>query len=78
MAHNITDPEPACRLSMIEEMNAAAHHMVTSKKMHWEPWLARHPLVNVDMRDHIHPGPTPNVAHVTSLIRAVKRDLKIV
>jgi hypothetical protein len=78
MAHNITDPEPACRLSMIEEMNAAAHHMVTSKKMHWEPWLARHSLVNVDMRDHIHPGPTPNVAHVTSLIRAVKRDLKIV
>lgn len=77
MAHNITDPNPSCRLLMIEEMNLAAHHMVVTKKLHWEPWLAHHPLVNVEMRDHIHPGPKPNIAHMSTLVSRIKRDLNL-
>jgi hypothetical protein len=51
--------------------------MTVSKQLHWEPWLARHPLVNVGMRDYIHPGPAANIAHMTSLISTIKKDLKL-
>jgi hypothetical protein len=77
MAHKISDSNPSCRLLMIDEMNHAAYRMAVSKQLHWEPWLARHPLVNDDMRDFIHPGPVPNIAHMTSLISTIKRDLKL-
>jgi hypothetical protein len=75
MSHNISRPPP-CRLAMIQQMNSAARQIIVSKKMHWEPWLADHRLVNVEMRDETHPGPAPNIAHMSTLIDTIRRDLE--
>jgi hypothetical protein len=75
MSHNITYRDPPCRWLMIKEMNEAVQRLIVSKKMHWEPWLAEHPLVNVEMRDATHPGIPANLAHMNALLSQIQRDL---
>jgi hypothetical protein len=75
MSHNVTYTVPLCRHEMITEMNNAVLQVIDSKpKMHWEPWLARDPWVNIRMRDSIHPGQGPNIAHMKTLISTIKRE----
>ena len=75
MSHSIRTPDPPCRTNMTQEMNEAAHHVIRAKRMHWEPWLAEHPLVYVNMRDAIHPGRPANIAHMKALFTKIQEDL---
>jgi hypothetical protein len=72
----IMQANPPCRLQMIKDVNVAARQVVRSKKLHWEPWLAEHPLVNIQMRDGLHPGPPANLYHMNHLIKKIKQELR--